>query len=351
VTAYLRALEYHVPQTARSNDDLVRLNPTWDSKAIYAKTGICARPIAAAEETAADLGCCAAEKLFAATGLRRGAVDALVFCTQSPDYFLPTTACMLQTRLGLPCSCAAFDINLGCSGFTYGLWLAGALVRSQSAGNILLIVGDTYSKYCNPHDLATATIFADGAAAALITASPQDTLAAIGPSVLGTDGRGAENLIVRAGAARHRAAPGTPQPRPEDNQNQRSEDHLFMNGPEIYTFTLSRVHSAIAELLEKVALGWGEIDLFLLHQANRFMLEQLRRKMNIPPEKMPIDVEDLGNTVSASLPILVQRCQARGILKPGHKCVLAGFGVGYSWAMTFLQWQSNCPSTTPPTHE
>jgi 3-oxoacyl-[acyl-carrier-protein] synthase-3 len=312
--AYLRDLEVSLPDTIRSNEDLVRVNPTWDAGKIYAKTGIRARRVAGPEETAADLGCRAAERLLARLEVDRSQVDALLFCTESPDYPLPPTACTLQTRLGLSVDCAALDYNLGCSGFTYGLWLAKALVESKSARNVLLIAADTYSKYCDPHDLATAAIFGDGGAAALIDADADRALARIGTTVLGTDGRGAEHLIVRAG------------------------QHLAMNGPAVYAFTLSVVQASIQKLLDQVGLHWEEIDLFLLHQANRYMLDQLRINMRVPAEKVPIDMEDVGNTVSASIPLLVRRCMDRGILKAGARCVLAGFGVGYSWATTFVQW-------------
>jgi 3-oxoacyl-[acyl-carrier-protein] synthase-3 len=311
---YLRDIEVSLPETVRSNEDLVRMNPTWDAGKIYAKTGIRARRVAGPDETAADLGCRAAARLLDRPGVDRSQVDALLFCTESPDYPLPPTACTLQTRLGLSVDCAALDYNLGCSGFTYGLWLANALVESASARNVLLIVADTYSKYCNPHDLATVAIFGDGGAAALITADSGRALAKIGATVLGTDGRGAEHLIVRGGA------------------------YLAMNGPAVYAFTLSAVQASIQKLLDKVGLQWQDVDLFLLHQANRYMLDQLRINMQIPAEKMPIDMEDIGNTVSASIPVLIRRCTDRAILKAGDRCVLAGFGVGYSWATTFVQW-------------
>ena len=288
MTAYLRGVHHYLPPNLLSNEDLVRLNPGWDAEKIHAKTGIRCRTVAGAEETASDLGCQAALRLLETTGFDGGKIDALLFCTESPDYFLPPSACLLQTRLGLPTSCAALDFNLGCSGFVYGLWLARSLVESGSAKNVLLIVGDTYSKFCNPHDMATVTLFGDGAGAALVTSNPDQALATIGPTVLGTDGRGAEHLIVRAGAARCRRSNGTPKARGDEKTNQRSDEQLFMNGPEVFNFTLSRVQSGIQQLLDLTRLDWPDIDWFLLHQANRFMLEQLRRKMELPAEKMPI---------------------------------------------------------------
>ncbi len=335
---YLKAIRCYLPETIRTNDDLVRLNPDWNSGSIFAKTGIRARHIAAENETALDLGCRAAQRLLEETGCDAGNVDAVLFCTESPDYFLPPSACLLQDRLHLPTRCGAFDFNLGCSGFTYGLWLAKSLIESASARNVLLVVAETYSKYCSPHDLVTATIFGDAGAAAWVSGNADGALAEIGPSVVGTDGRGSQYLMVPAGAARRPKTPATAVPSCDEKGNRRSDEHLYMNGPEIYSFTLSAVEAAIRQLLDRVRLSWTDVDRFLLHQANRFMLEQLRRKMDLPPAKMPIDLEDTGNTVSASIPILISRCQQRGILTAGQHCVLAGFGVGYSWAMTYMKW-------------
>jgi 3-oxoacyl-[acyl-carrier-protein] synthase III len=335
---YLQGIAYCLPETVRTNEDLVKLNPGWNSAGIYAKTGIRSRRITAAGETAADLGFRAATNLIETLPIDRSTIDALIFCTQSADYLLPASACLLQSRLGLPSSCAAFDFGLGCSGFVYGLWLAQALAASGAAANILLIAGDTLSKYCNPHDLVTATIFGDGAAATLITATPDRAVASLGPTVVGTDGRGGPHLIVKAGGARLERTSATAEVRRDTSGNQRSDEQLYMNGPEIYGFTLMRVHAGIQQLLDKAGLGWSDIDLFLLHQANHFMLEQLRKQMNIPAEKMPIDLETIGNTGSAALPILLSRCQTQKVLRPGQRCVVAGFGIGFSWSMMLLDW-------------
>ncbi len=346
--AYLHAVHYYLPETRRTNEDLVRWNPHWHPEKIFAKTGIRSRPVVVDGQTATDLGYEAAERLLAETGADRTAVDAILFCTQSPDYFLPSSACLLQDRLGLSTRCAAFDYNLGCSGFTYGLWLAKALIASESAENVLLVVGETYSKYCNRHDLITSTIFGDGAAAALVTAGAEGALASIGPTVLGTDGRGAGELIVRAGAARVPYSDATAEIQRDHRGNQRTDEQLWMNGPEIYGFTLTTVHEGIEQLLDRTGMAWDDVDLFLMHQANRFMLEKLRQRMGVAPEKMPIDMEDVGNTVSASIPILICRCRKAGLLRPNQRCVLAGFGVGYSWAMTSIQWLAEGPTADRP---
>lgn len=340
MNAYLRGVQYFLPEGRRSNADLVALNPTWDADDLFRKTGIRNRPIAAPEQTAADLARLAAERLLTELNFDRQRIDALIFCTQSPDHFLPTTACILQEKLGLPTTCGAFDVNLGCSAFTYGLWMARSLILSESATNVLLLVGDTLTRYCNPHDSVTAPIFADGAGAALITSEEQGSLAEIGPSIVGTEGRGASHLIVPAGASRQPRTTETAVAKTDESGNMRSADNLYMNGPEVFSFTLSSIKTGIDQLLEKVHQTWDDIDLFLLHQANGFILQSLRRKLRVPPEKLPIEMEQIGNTTSASIPILLRQCQEQGRFKPGAKCVLAGFGVGYSWAMTYLQWKA-----------
>ena len=343
MNAYLLGLQYHLPERLQTNEELAAINPGWNAEKIYAKTGIRGRRIAEPHQTAGDLACIAAQKLLDELAFDRGEIDVLLFCTQSPDYFLPTTACLMQERLGLPTRCAAFDFNLGCSGFTYGLWLARSLVLSRSAKNVLLVAGDTYSKYCNPHDMATATIFGDGAGAAVISASEDGALASIGQSVLGTDGRGAGNLIVRAGSARDAALIRT-EPHAGDPDH---DCYLCMNGPEIFSFTLSAVQTCIQGLLDKAGWTWEQVDRLFLHQANRFILKTLRDNMNVPPEKMPIDMEDYGNTVSASLPIVLRRCWERGTLRARQQCVLVGFGVGYSWAATEVTWMRSFSKRQP----
>ena len=199
--AALKAIRTYLPSRKLTNEDLAREFGDWDVAKIYDKTGISVRSIAAPEQCASDLGVAAAELLFADGGIAREQIDFLLFCTQSPDHFLPASACIMQTRLGLPTSCGAIDFNQGCSGFVYGLALAKGLIESGTTENVLLITAETYSKYIHPRDRSVRTLFGDGAAAAWIGAVESDE-ERIGPFVLGTDGRGAHQLIVPAGATR-----------------------------------------------------------------------------------------------------------------------------------------------------
>lgn len=329
---FLNAISHHLPSTILTNEELTSIHADWSPEKVYRKTGIRERRIAAEGETAADLGYQAAEKLLERSGTDRDSIDALIFGSQAPDYFLPPSACILQHSLGLRTTCAAFDVTLGCSGFTYGLWLATSLVKSGSAKKVLLISADTYARYCDRNDLTTATLFGDGAGAALISSSPEGALAEIGPTIVGTDGSGAEHLIVRGGAGRYWS-----EARHESNVSGRP--WLYMNGPEVFSFSIQSVKPGIQELLDRIGMGWDEIDWFLMHQANRYMLEQLRNKLDVPAGKMPIDVEFTGNTANASIPILISRGIEAGWLGKGPShCVLAGFGVGFSWAMTYMKW-------------
>lgn len=339
--AYLLDLAIHLPDGERTNEDLCRINPDWEPEKIFAKTGIRRRRVVQPGETASDLGLKAAETLLTKSGFDRSQIDAILFCTQSPDYYLPTTACLLQNQLGLPTNCAALDYNLGCSGFTYGLWLARSLVLSGSANNVLLITADTYSRYCDPRDLTTVTIFGDAGAAALICNDSQadQSLAKIGVSIVGADGRGGPNLIVKHGCGR------SPAVGPEARQPEPIDARLFMNGPEIFSFTLSSVRAGVTQLLEKVQWSLDDVDWFILHQANRFMLEKLRDHMKLPKDKTPIDLENTGNTVSASIPVLMSKLIDQNRFQAGQKLALAGFGVGYSWAMTSLIWQKTQDDT------
>jgi 3-oxoacyl-[acyl-carrier-protein] synthase-3 len=299
------------------------------------KTGIRERHIAAPEECSSDLAVAAARKLFDSGACRPDEIDFVLLCTQSPDYFLPTTACLVQDRLGIPTTAGALDFNLGCSGFVYGLGLAEGLIASGQARNLLLLTAETYSKFLHPRDKSVRTLFGDAAAATLLTASEQPSL---GPFVYGTDGAGAPNLIVPAGGMRQARTAETAIAKEDDSENLRSQDNLFMAGGEIFNFTLSAVPKSIQALLERASLSFEQIDLFVFHQANRFMLEHLRKRLKIPAEKFQVSMAHCGNTVSSTIPIALKEAQREGRLKDGATVMLVGFGVGYSWGATLLRW-------------
>ena len=338
--AAIKAIAYHLPMQVLTNSALADAFPEWPAAKIEEKTGIVTRHIAASDECASDLGVHAAEKLFASGVCQPQDIDYLLFCTQSPDYFLPTTACILQQRLGLPQTAGALDFNLGCSGFVYGLGLAKGLIETGQARRVLLITAETYSKFIHPGDKSVRTLFGDAAAATLLE-DMQDTvdvpMPLIGPFIFGTDGSGADNLIVPTGGVRASTVPEAPT-LVDVHGNSRTVNHLYMDGPEILTFTLRTVPQTVHQLLQRAQKTLADIDLFVFHQANQYMLEHLRKKLKIPREKFVVALRDCGNTVSATIPIALSHAQCDGSLQPGHLVMLIGFGVGYSWGGTLVRW-------------
>jgi len=321
--ASIGPIAIYLPETVEDNDHLGAAFPKWDMDLIYTKTGIRARHIAAAEQCASDLGVAAAERLFAEHDLDRRTIDFLLFCTQTPDYPLPTTACLMQDRLGLPTSVGALDFNLGCSGFVYGLALADGLIRSRAARRVLLVTAETYSKYIDASDRSLRTIFGDGAAATLVEAADSPSL---GPFVFGTDGRGGNALMVSDGGARPKATAIRPRKR------KRWPSGLFMDGPELVKFTLDVVPPLVDRILADARWSRNQVDMYLMHQATTFMLDHLRQRLALDEEHVPEALRECGNTVSSTLPILMHELRSSGRLRPGKHTLLVGFGVGFSWA-------------------
>lgn len=321
--ASIGPIAVHFPERSETNEQLQAEYPSWDLPLIGSKTGIQRRFIAAPEETASDLGVAAAEKLFENFNIDPQSIDFLLYCTQTPDYPLPTTSCLIQQRLGLATNCGALDFNLGCSGFVYGLALAEGLICTGSAKRVLLLTAETYSKYIDPADRSLRTIFGDGAAATLIEAKPEKSLFGFR---YGTDGSGADTLLVADGGAR--AAEDRIKPR----HRKRWASRLYMDGPSLISFTVEAVPRLVDQILAQENLQQDQIDLFLMHQATRKMLEQLQLRMGIDERRMPIELENCGNTVSATLPILIHDLRSQGRLQPGKLHCLVGFGVGWSWA-------------------
>lgn len=335
--ARIAAIATHLPEQQLTNSDLALVYEGWSEAKILQKTGIDSRRIAAPDELSSDLSVAAAKKLFAQGVVSPSDIDFILFCTQSPDYFLPTTACLIQDRLGVPTESGALDFNLGCSGFVYGLGLAKGLVETGQARNVLLLTGETYSKFIHPDDRSVRTLFGDAAAATLVRAESSST-EHLGPFCYGTDGRGGENLIVPAGGLREPLTPDSGEAITDDNGNTRNRENLFMNGPEIFRFASETVPTALTTILAKAALDAGDVDQYVFHQANEYMLGHLRKKCGIPADRFPIHIRDCGNTVSATIPLAMERCLQDGTIKEGDTVVVVGFGVGYSWASAIVRW-------------
>lgn len=319
--AKIKAISYITPDNFLSNDDLVKEFPEWSVEKVAQKVGISKRNISNENEYSSDLAIKAAEKLFKEHSIDRNTIDLVILCTQSPDYLLPTTACIIQDKLGLPTSCGAFDFNLGCSGYVYGLSIAKGFIYSSVAENILLLTSETYTKYLDKNDKSNRTIFGDAASATLIS---KEGYAEIKDFVLGSDGSGAENLIVKNSGSR--------QVKGESNK-------LFMNGAEIFNFTLKAVPSLVDKVLLKNNLNKESIDLFILHQANKYMLNHLRKKMKIEEDNFYNFMEEVGNTVSSTIPIAIYNAIKDEKIIDNCNLLIAGFGVGYSWGGTILEFQ------------
>jgi 3-oxoacyl-[acyl-carrier-protein] synthase-3 len=268
----------------------------------------------------------AAEHLMEKLEWERDSIDGLIFITQSPDYPLPATACIVQAKLGLRTTTIAYDVNLGCSGYPYGLWMAMMAIQTGAMKRVLLAVGDVNTRAIDPNDRATAMLFGDcGTVTALEKADGEDGAAHF---ILGTDGRGAENLIVPT--SRHR--PGKAEGRYEG----RNLDLLYMDGGEIFNFTLKSVPPLVRETIEVAGLTVDDYDAFLMHQANTFMINHLAKKAKLPKEKVPINMDRYGNTSSATIPLLMTTDMAESFRTGTRKVALFGFGVGYSWASASL---------------
>lgn len=329
MSAYISAISYYLPETIVSNQDLVEEFPEWSVDKIAKKIGVMNRHVVKEDQCASDMAEQAAKKLFLEHDIDKDKVDFLLLCTQSPDYFLPTTACLLQNKLGLSTKCGALDFNLGCSGYVYGLALAKGLIESRVANNVLLLTAETYTKYIHRQDKGNRTIFGDAASATLVSAYG---FAEIGNFDLGTDGNGGNNLIVKTGAKRN---PNPSQDITFDKSgNPVSSDHLYMNGSEIFNFTLETVPDLVETVMEKNGLQKENVDLYVFHQANKYMLACLYDLMELDETKTFDYMSEVGNTVSSTIPIAL--CEARKQDKLKGKVLIAGFGVGYSWGGCIL---------------
>lgn len=322
--AIITAIEYVYPNTKVSNEDLIKRFPDYDFAKFEEKVGIKNRYWVNDDETALDLAISASEKLF--QRIDKNEIDYILYCTQSPEYFLPTTACILQNKLGLRKNIGALDFNLGCSGFTYGVNLAKGLIAMGQVKNVLLITAETYSKYLHPKDRSNRAIFGDAAAATLISFSDEE---GVGEFLFGTDGSGFDKLIVKNGCARFPVDQNADEINYGTN-NIYTDNHLYMDGPEVFNFTSEVIPNFTKEILVENQTEIAAIDQFVFHQANAFMLNFMRKRLKIAPENFYVDLEDGGNTVSCTIPIALKKYSQT--INQSQNIILVGFGVGLSWS-------------------
>ncbi len=330
----IKNIEYHLPERVVTNRDLFRENPSWDQDEFVKKAGVTSRHIAHEEETALDLACVACDKIFSTSGILRSDIDGIIFCTQSPDYILPPNASVLHERLGLKDNVLAFDINLACSGYLYGLAIAKAFLNTYDLKNILLVTADTYSKYIHPHDKSVRLLFGDGAAVSLIQPGEEGII----DIKLGSYGKGYSHFMIPAGGCRLPRSQKTKLEIHDKSNNIRTSEHIYMEGYALLSLTRSKVVRDVQQILKINALSCEDIKLFIFHQASQFVLETLTSSLGLPKEKVYNNLSNIGNTVSASIPITIKNALNEDMIKCGDKILISGFGVGFSWGSAILEW-------------
>ncbi len=338
ISTGILAAEYELPRAVLTYEQLVQRFGVEAMQKVLAGSGIRNRRVASPDICGSDLAYSAAERMLRRHNLDRGTIDLLIFCTQSPDYLLPTTACVLHERLGLSKRCAACDLNLGCSQYVYALSVAHGLIASGIASRALVLTGDTMSRTIHPLDRALVPLMGDGGSASLVAEVPQGE-GFLGFE-LGTDGTGHRYLMIPAGGFRQPRCGASRIETIDAEGNVRTPENMRMNGAAIFHFAISIVPPTIETLLSRLSLRMSDVDMFLFHQANRYMLDYLFRKLKIPAEKTHVFLEDIGNTSGSTIPILLTHAWRAGKIRPGVLVLAIGFGVGLSWAATVIRWPS-----------
>lgn len=322
-------IAFALPDTVVTNQELKESYPGWDFDRLEERTGVYKRHIAGPHETALDLAETACHKVDI------DGVNGIIFCTETPDHPIPSNACLLHGRLGLPESVFALDINMGCSGFVYSIEVARSLIKSGSASKILLATGDTYSRFINPGDRSTRVLFGDGAAVSIIKETKEDL--GIIDLKLGTSGKNYNRFLVPAGGARQPLSDATAIESKDENGNIRCAEDIAMDGFGVLSFFNSSIPDEVKILLQRNDLDINDVDLFVFHQSSRMGLDSIRRSLKIPKSKMINNMENIGNLVSASVPVALKIALDKGQAKPGNLAVLCGFGVGLSWATALVR--------------
>ncbi len=328
-----------VPQNEKCIDDELELfgGNVKQLERLKKTIGLSRRRIVDADTTAADLCEAAARRLLDRSSIELSSVDALICVTQTADYSQPCNAAVLHGRLGLSKACAALDVNLGCSGYVYGLWLAYMMVSGGGCERVLLLAGDTISRLVHSKDRAVAPLFGDGGSASLIERADAEL-----PSwfSLQTDGRGYDHLIVPAGGARCPSSSETSEAIEDESGNFRSPENLFMDGAEIFNFSITEEPKSVKDILEFAGLTVGEVDHFVFHQANRYILTNIAKRLKLDVAKVPMQtVERYGNQSSASIPSAICGELAADLMAgQARRLLLSGFGVGLSWASAIIDF-------------
>lgn len=328
----IAAVSYYLPGKILTNEELADLNKNTSAGELFKRTGVKERRILDRSILPSDFALASFRNFLQQhPKIDPNEIDFLIHCSEGTDYRSPCTAAVIQHKCGLTKSTGAFDLSLSCSGYVYGLLLASSLIESKQAHNVLFIAQGVPSWVVHEEETEMRALFGDASSCTLIRSASHER---IGNFVTGTDGAGEHALYVDRSSGNH----------PLDEKWFGEENNfcflpygrMKMNGVDIFSFSLSVVPGLVAGTLEKNGLTENDIDLFIFHQANAFMLETLRKKMKIPVERFVISMEKTGNTVSASIPVCLSQCILSGRAQKGNKILIAGFGAGFSWAATVI---------------
>lgn len=332
----ITAVAFEVPEGRLTHEELAARFGREQMDRTAELTGIRERRVAVGGECASDLAFRAAESLLAKHAIDRASIDLLVFATQTPDYLLPTTACILQHRLGLKKTTAAFDINLGCSQYLYSLGVAHGMIAGGIARRALVLTGDTVSRILNPKDRAVVPLFGDAGTASIVEHVPEGH--GFRSFDFGTDGAGAEALIWPASGLRLPRSPETAVETEDKGGSVRSRNDMSMDGAAVFLFTLRTIPESVKRVLERAGMTLDDIDLFVFHQASKMIVDAAARKLAIPPAKVHMRLSDLGNSGGSTVAIALADAVNTGVLRPGMKVMLSAFGVGLSWGSCIVVW-------------
>lgn len=336
-TSKISAVAYHLPENELTHDELEKRFGSEVMTRVVENSGIKSRKIAGQTECASDLAFEAAKKLLLENNIDKDSIDLLIFSSQTPDYLIPTTACILQDRLGLSKKTAAFDINLGCSQYVYAISIAHSMLVAGLAKRALVLTGDTISKILNPLDRAVVPLFGDAGTATLLDTAEMGN--GIVDFELGTDGSGHEYLIWPTSGLRNPKTESSAIAKEDKEGSWRSDNDMQMNGKAIFLFTLQLVPRMIQSLLKRHNLTVDDIDVFVLHQASDLIINTIANKLNIKKEKLALKLSDCGNSGGSTVAVALGEALHSGKIKKGSKVVLAAFGVGLSWGSCLINWQ------------
>ncbi|MBC8320837.1 MAG: ketoacyl-ACP synthase III [Bacteroidetes bacterium] len=331
----IQDISCYFPANVLTNERLQVEFPELKVPELTRLTGVTQRHICSEDQTSVDMAVAAAHNLFHKSSIKKSDIDFVIYCSAGGDYITPASSCIIHNRLALPAHCGAFDYNQGCTGFIYGLSMADSMISAGNADNILLITSEAITKTIHPNDSSNRAIFGDAATASLIVRN--SNVSKFGKFIFGTDGSKYDRIIIKHGRERFPLPKYAEEDRLDSYGNTRNDANFFMDGSEVFNFSVAKAPELVSRLLTKSGLNFDDIDFFVFHQANQIILETIGKKIKIPDDKMIIDIKTTGNTVSSTIPIVLKNAIDQGKIKRGNILLIAGFGVGFSWGGTIMK--------------